>query len=74
MTAEAYKQWEFRIEQVTKSRNPKFAAAAFIILYQSPGFAGIRSQVGQLVKHWRGFGSGSSDLTSHFLRRGFCIT
>lgn len=41
MTAEAYKHWEYRIEQATKSRNPKLAAAAFYSLYQSPGFAGI---------------------------------
>jgi len=54
MTAEAYKHWEYRIEQVTKSKNPRLAAAAFYSLYQSPGFAGIRSQVGHLVKHWRG--------------------
>lgn len=54
MTIEAYKHWEFRIDQATKSRNPKPAAAAFYSLYQSPGFAGIRSQVGHLVKYWRG--------------------
>lgn len=54
MTAEAYKHWEFRIEQVTKSRNPRLAAVAFFSLYKSPGFAGIRSQVGYLVKFWRG--------------------
>lgn len=54
MTAEAYELWEFRIEQVTKSRNPRLAAEAFYSLYQSPGFGGIRRQVGHLVKHWRG--------------------
>lgn len=54
MTDDAYKLWEFRIEQVTKSRNPRLAAAVFFSLYKSPGFAGIRSQVGYLVKFWRG--------------------
>ena len=53
MTKETYQKWEFRIEQVTKSRNPKQASAAFYSLYKSPGFAGIRSQVGHLVKYWR---------------------
>lgn len=54
MTKENYRSWEIRIEQVTKSKNPKLASLAFFSLYKSPGFAGIRSQVGHLVKYWRG--------------------
>ena len=54
MTKETYRAWELRIEQVTKSKNPALAAKSFFSLYRSPGFAGIRSQVGYLVKFWRG--------------------
>ena len=39
---------------MTKSRNPKSSSDAYYSLYHSPGFAGIRSQIGHLVKHWRG--------------------
>ena len=57
MTEANYTAWRTRIIATIRCKNPSEIEKAVVTLYRSPGFAGIRKQVGKLVtlikEEWR---------------------
>lgn len=54
MTAPLETYWEQRIRKAISSYDDSLIKQAIWSLYRTPGFSGIRNNVGQLVKHLRG--------------------
>lgn len=53
MRAETVEAWKQRLHLSTAHNNKRELFACWYSLYRTPGFAGIRQQVGALVVYWR---------------------